>query len=66
MNAPPEMRPGDYAKSFPIDTAEERKLARQLMRGQGCKSIRFETHPSGVLIAHGYVGRFEGPQVEHL
>lgn len=66
MTAPFEMRPGDYAKRFPRDTVEERAIARQVMRSQGCKSIRFEPTESGPLIAHGYVGRFEGPNVEDL
>lgn len=59
------MRPGDYAKQFPRDTPEERAFARDVMRRQGCRSIRFELH-GALLIAHGYVGRFESQNVEDL
>jgi hypothetical protein len=67
MTTPPnEMRAGDYAKRLPADTLENRAFGRERMRAQGCKSIRFEVTGAGELIAHGYVGRFEGPHVEGL
>lgn len=66
MNTASEMRAGDYAKRFPKTSAADKDLARQLMRRQGCKSIRFETTPQGELVAHGYVARFEGANVEPL
>ncbi len=66
ITPPPEMRAGDYAQRFPLDTLDGRKLARESMRRNGCRSIRFEVNQSGALIAHGYVGRFEGPHVEDL
>jgi hypothetical protein len=66
ITPPNEMRAGDYAKRSPKDTPDERSLSRDAMRRQGCKSIRFEVTGAGELIAHGYVGRFEGAHVEAL
>lgn len=67
MTAPPkEMRAGDYAKRMPTSTASDKQIARDIMRGQGCKSIRFEENGDGSMTAHGYVGRFDGQSVEHL
>lgn len=68
LHAPPptQMRAGDYGKRLVADTPDERAFARDAMRRQGCKSIRFEHHSSGAFIAHGYVGRFEGAEVEQL
>lgn len=40
--------------------------ARETMKRQGCKSIRFELLQTGQLVAHGYVGRMSGPNVEDL
>lgn len=62
---PPEMRAGDYAMRLPVDSLDGRKLSRESMRRNGCRSIRFEIN-NGALIAHGYVGRFEGLNVEDL
>lgn len=43
-----------------------RASARDTMKRQGCKSIRFELLETGQLVAHGYVGRMSGPNVEEL
>lgn len=60
------MRSGDYAKRLRSATDAEKQIGRDIMRGQGCKSIRFVANGDGSLTAHGYVGRFEGPEVEQL
>lgn len=65
--APPrEMRAGDYAKRMANTSDSEKAIARTIMRGQGCKSIRFQANGDGSMTAHGYVGRFEGAEMEQL
>lgn len=59
-------RPGDYAMNFPQERESDRATARDVMRRNGCKSIRFEKTDTGVLIAHGYIGRLDGPGMEGL
>ena len=63
--APVQMRDGDYAKRYPRDEEALREEGRAAMRRNGCKSIRFQVTEAG-LIVHGYVGRFDGPEVERL
>jgi hypothetical protein len=58
--------------NFPAERAGDRDTARQVMRHNGCRAIRFELHEpamvglAGMLIAHGYVARVEGDKVEAL
>lgn len=67
MNAaqPVSVPDGEYAKQFPADTPADRGYARDVMRRQGCKSIRF-VMAGERMVAHGYVARIEGPGVEPL
>jgi hypothetical protein len=60
------MRIGEYVMNFPTERVGDRDTARQVMRRNGCKSIRFELNEAGLLTAHGYVARVEGPAVEGL
>ncbi len=64
--APFKPRDGDYARNFPQERDGDRATARDVMRRNGCRSIRFEKHPNGTLVAHGYVARIEGENVEGL
>lgn len=77
--APPtSLRAGDYVMNFPVERPGDRDTARQAMKRNGCRSIRFETReiqvdgPDGrpvdavTIIAHGYVGRMAGNGVEDL
>jgi len=67
MNAAPfQLRTGDYAMNFPQERDGDRQTARDVMRRNGCRSIRFEKHDNGLLIAHGYVAPVSGPGVEDL
>lgn len=65
MPAPVQLRPGDYVMNFPIEREGDRKTARDVMKRNGCRSIRFELHDK-LLIAHGYVARMSGAGVEDL
>ena len=65
MPAPSQPRPGDYVMNFPKERDGDKATARDVMRRNGCKSIRFEKHGE-VLVAHGYVGRFSGFGMEDL
>ncbi len=76
--APIQLRAGDYVMNFPIERQSDRDTARQAMKRNGCKTIRFESSeveivnhenklvPAKRLTAHGYVGRIQGPGVEEL
>jgi hypothetical protein len=71
--APPtSLRAGDYVMNFPVERPGDRDTARQAMKRNGCRAIRFELlepHTEGVagtLIAHGYVARMAGALVEDL
>lgn len=82
--APPTtMRTGEYVMNFPVERPGDRDTARQAMKRNGCRCIRFELHgvlerivnekgevvqeeSPGTLIAHGYVGRIAGNEVESL
>lgn len=71
--APPtNLRAGDYVMNFPVERDGDRATARLAMKRNGCRAIRFEAlepHTEGVagtLIAHGYVGRMAGNEVEEL
>ncbi len=67
--APTSLRAGDYAMNFPLERPGDRDTARQVMRRQGCRSIRFEVlgeAPAQGMVAHGYIGRMTGPGVEEL
>lgn len=76
--APPtSLRAGDYVMNFPLERPGDRETAREAMKRNGCRTIRFESteiefeSPSGVvkghtMIAHGYVGRMAGNEVEAL
>ncbi len=64
--APGAPRTGEYVMNFPIERSGDRDTARQVMRRNGCKSIRFELLESGRLTAHGYVARVDGLGVEGL
>ena len=79
MNAAPfQLRSGDYVMNFPVERPSDRDTARQVMRRNGCRAIRFECHGITVpdengkqveaktMVAHGYVGRMTGPGVEEL
>jgi nitrous oxide reductase accessory protein NosL len=69
MNATPApfiARSGDYAMNFPQERDGDRKTARDVMKRNGCRSIRFEKLDNGVLVAHGYIGPMSGPGVEDL
>jgi hypothetical protein len=59
---PKEMRFGDYTATRFNDTEAEREDLKSQMREQGCKSIRFETTPWKVLIAHGYLQMLGGAE----
>jgi hypothetical protein len=66
------MRAGDYVMNFPVERPGDRTTAREAMKRNGCRCIRFESldpHTEGVagtLIAHGYVARMAGNGVEGL
>jgi hypothetical protein len=77
--APPtSLRAGDYVMNFPVERPGDRQTARDAMKRNGCRTIRFETHPITVdgpdgkpvdavtIVAHGYVGRMAGNEVESL
>lgn len=71
--APPTtLRCGEYVMNFPVERPGDRDTARQAMKRNGCLCIRFEALESqtegeaGTLIAHGYVGRMAGNEVESL
>jgi hypothetical protein len=77
--APPtSLRAGDYVMNFPVERPGDRDTARDAMKRNGCRSIRFEAReveidgPDGrpvsavSVIAHGYVGRMAGNEVESL
>lgn len=67
MNAQPfTAKPGDYCMNFPQERDGDRQTARDVMKRNGCHSIRFELLESGTLIAHGYIGRLSGMNVEGL
>lgn len=80
MTTPPptSMRAGEYVLNFPVERAGDTATARDAMRRNGCKCIRFERtevmvadekgveRPAKRLVAHGYVGRVSGPGVEEL
>jgi hypothetical protein len=66
MNATIRPRDGDYVMNFPHEREGDRTTARDVMRRNGCRSIRFELHANGMLIAHGYIARLDGPGVEGL
>lgn len=66
MPAPIQLKAGDYVMNFPQERDGDRNTARDVMKRNGCRSIRFELHENKVLIAHGYVGRLSGPGVEDL
>lgn len=62
---PVQIRPGDYAMNFPRERDGDRQTAKDAMKRNGCKAIRFEKRGE-LLIAHGYIGRMSGPEVEDL
>ena len=66
-HAPPTTaRCGDYVMNFPQEREGDRQTARDAMKRNGCRCIRFEKHDNGVLAAHGYVARVDGFGVEGL
>jgi len=66
MNAQPfRPRDGDYVMNFPQERPGDKQTARDVMKRNGCKAIRFQLD-RGTLIAHGYIGRIEGAEVEEL
>ena len=77
IQPPTALRSGDYVMNFPVERPGDRDTARQAMKRNGCKVIRFETTPTTVdgpdgkprdatlLVAHGYVARMAG-EVEDL
>lgn len=71
--APPtSLRAGDYVMNFPVERPGDRDTAREAMKRNGCRTIRFEAlaahteGEAGTLIAHGYVARMAGNEVEAL
>jgi hypothetical protein len=64
--APFKFRDGDYAMNFPHERDGDRTTARDAMKRNGCRAIRFERLPTGTLVAHGYIARVDGPEVEQL
>lgn len=74
--APPtSLRAGDYVMNFPVERPGDRQTAREAMKRNGCRTIRFEqiavevpteTGQAHTLIAHGYVARMAGNEVEGL
>lgn len=64
--APIQYRTGDYVMNFPQEREGDRTTAKDVMRRNGCRSIRFELHKDGILIAHGYTSRMSGAGVEDL
>lgn len=66
MSTPMKFRDGDYCMNFPQEREADRATARDVMRRNGCRSIRFSVDERGVLIAHGYIARLDGPGVEEL
>lgn len=77
IQPPGALRTGDYVMNFPVERPGDRDTARQAMKRNGCRVIRFEVSPTTVdghdgrpvdaerLIAHGYVARMAG-DVEDL
>ena len=63
--APIKFRDGDYAMNFPQERPGDRTTARDVMKRNGCRAIRFEMH-GATLVAHGYIGPMSGPGVEEL
>jgi len=84
MNAAPptSLRAGDYVMNFPLERPGDRDTARQAMKRNGCRCVRFEVNPIVIdsmdekgkpkqidaftLIAHGYVAQMAGNEVEPL
>lgn len=79
MNGAPPGAPraGDYCMNFPVERPGDRDTARQAMKRNGCRAIRFEASeiqletPEGpkqafMLVAHGYVARMAGNEIEAL
>lgn len=76
--APPTtLRAGDYVMNFPVERPGDCATAREAMKRNGCRAIRFERNeialdsPKGVvkaftMVAHGYVARMVGNEVEPL
>lgn len=54
---PAKPKPGDYVTIRAQDTDEERRLAAETMRLQGCAVVRFETLEDGRLQVHGYLSK---------
>lgn len=74
---PTSLRAGDYVMNFPLERDGDRDTAREAMKRNGCRTIRFESNEiefessRGVIkgrtmIAHGYVARMAGNEVEAL
>lgn len=77
MSYPTDLRCGDYVMNFPVERAGDRQTAREAMKRNGCRAIRFECNEVTLtidrkevqgknLVAHGYVARIEGNEVEAL
>lgn len=66
MNEPTEPPCGEYVMNFPLERTGDRETARQAMKRNGCRCIRFESRDGGLLIAHGYLARIQGQNVEAL
>lgn len=64
MNPAP-LKPGDYAMNFPVERQGDRQTAKDVMRRNGCRAIRFEKD-GALLIAHGYISPVQGHEVEEL
>lgn len=43
MPAPVKLRAGDYVMNFPVERPSDRDTARQAMKRNGCRTIRFES-----------------------
>lgn len=52
---PPKPRDGDYVVTRMMDTLLERDDCERQLARNGCKAVRFEVRPDGVLVAHGYL-----------
>lgn len=59
---PPKLRSGEYTVIRGVDTQAERNDARNVLRQQGCKSVRFETLTDGRIVAHGYLADIAGAE----
>jgi hypothetical protein len=65
IQQPNEFKTGDYLYTAGPDSADNRDHCNQLMRSNGCRTLRFELREREdrmILICHGYVARLDGEQ----